>query len=84
MLAASAAPRRDVLDAAQADVEVAALRRLIERGERDLHELRRAAELARDQLRDLDVEADDLRRIARVGFDKRRAAFGVAAPAQGL
>ena len=37
-----------------------------------------------DQLRDLDVEADQLRGIARVGLDERRAAFGVAAPTEDL
>ena len=50
------AARRRVLDAAEADVEVAADRGLIERGERHLDELRRAAERLRDQLGDLDVE----------------------------
>ncbi len=78
------APRRNVFDAAQADVEVAALRGLIERGELHLQELRRPAKLAGDQLRDLDVEANELRGIARVGLDERRAAFGIAAPAQDL
>ena len=39
-------------------------------------------QLARDQLGDLDVEADELLRIRRIGLDKWRAAFRVAAPAQ--
>ena len=78
------APRRNVFDAAQADVEVASLRGLIERRELHLQELRRAAQLSRDQLGDLDVEADQLRGIARIGFNERRAAFGIAAPPQRL
>ncbi len=36
----------------------------------------------RDELGDLDVEAADDGRVGRVGFDVRRAAFRVAAPAQ--
>ncbi len=57
-------------------------RGLIERAERNLDELRRTSELARHQLRDLDVEADHLRGIGGVGLDKGRAALGVAAPAE--
>ena len=79
----SGTPARRVLDAAQADVEVAARRRLVERREGDLHELRRTTQLAGDQLGDLDVEANKLGRIGRVRFHKWRAAFGIAAPAQG-
>jgi hypothetical protein len=52
------AARRDVFDAAQADVEVAAPRGLVEAAEGHLHELRACARLARDELGDLDVEAD--------------------------
>ena len=50
--------------------------------ELDLDESRRAVERARDELRDLDIEADDLARVARVGLDERRAALGVTAPAK--
>ena len=78
------APRRNVFDAAQSDLEVAPLRGLIERGELHLQELRCPAKLAGDQLRDLDVKANELRGIARVGLDERRAAFGIAAPAEDL
>ncbi len=35
-----------------------------------------------EQAGDLDVEADLLLRMRRVGLDKRRAAFGVARPAK--
>src|SRR5581483_7396564 len=77
-----AAPSGCVLDAAEADVEIAALDGLIELGEGGLHEDGRPAELAGDELGDLDVEADDLRRMSRIRFDERGAAFGIAAPAQ--
>ena len=63
------APRRRVLDAAQADVGVAARDRLIDRCKGDLDEARLAAQPPRDQLGDLDVEADDARRVGRVGLD---------------
>ena len=43
---------------------------------------RLAAKSLGDQLCDLDVEPDDLLRIARIGFDIRRAPFLIAAPAQ--
>ena len=36
------------------------------------------------ELRDLDIEADQLRWILRVCFDKRRAALGIASPPQRL
>jgi hypothetical protein len=76
------AARRQVLEPAQPDVEVAARDGGVEAGERDLHEARRAAKLASDERGNLDVEADDARRVGRIGFDERRAAFGVAAPAE--
>ena len=76
------AARRRVLDAVEPDVEVAAHGGLVERCERDLDELRRATELLSDQLRDLDVEADELRRILGVRLHERRPALGVAAPAK--
>ena len=76
------APGR-VFDATEADVEVTARDRLIELRERDLHELRGPAERARDEVGDLDVEAHHMRRVARIGFDERRAALCVAAPPQG-
>jgi hypothetical protein len=49
-----------------------------------LQELRRAAQLSRDELGDLDVEANQLRWIAGVRFDKRRSALGITAPPQRL
>ena len=52
------AARQRVFDAAQADVRVAPGDGLVDRRERDLDELRRAPEAAREQARDLDVEAD--------------------------
>ena len=48
----------------------------------DKDESRCAAEPACNQLGDLDVEADEARWIVRVGFDERRAAFRIAAPAE--
>ncbi len=71
-----------VFEAAQSDVEVAALDGRIEGGEPDLHEPRRAAEARREQCRDIHFEADHARRIARIGLHERRPAFGVAAEAQ--
>ena len=60
------AARRRVLDAAQADVGVAARDRLIDRGERDVDELAASRPSPRAmQLGDLDVEADELRRDRR-------------------
>ena len=76
------AARGRVFDAAQADVEVAARGGRVEAREADLDEPRRAAEpIARAAAR-FHLEADDPRRIVRVGLDERRAAFGIAAPAQ--
>jgi hypothetical protein len=37
-------------------------------------------QLAGDERCDVDFEADELRRILRVGFDVRSAAFRIAAP----
>ena len=74
------ATRRRVLDAVERDVEVAARGGLVERCERDLDELRRATELLRDQLGDLDVEALHSLGMLRVGFDVRRAAFRIPCP----
>ena len=73
-----------VLDPAQADVEVAARGGRVEGREADLHEARNAAESVGEELRDLDIEADDARGVGRIGFDERRAAFGVTTPAQFL
>jgi hypothetical protein len=39
-------------------------------------------QLAGDERRDVDFEADKLRRIVRVGFDVRSAAFRIAAPGE--
>ena len=47
-----------------------------------MDELRRAPEAAREQVGDLDVEADLRVRVRGVGFDKRRAALGIARPAE--
>jgi hypothetical protein len=69
---------RACLDAAEADVEIAADGRLVELSEGDLDELRSASELESDELRDLDVEADELRRV--VGLASMNApALGVPA-----
>ena len=77
------AARGHVFDAAQADVEVAALRGLIERGERDLHELRRPSQLAARSARRSRRRSRPASCGSRgIGFDERRAALGVAAPAQ--
>jgi hypothetical protein len=45
-------------------------------------EPRFTAETAGEQGGDLDIEAAQAARIGGIGFDKRRAAFGVPAPAQ--
>jgi hypothetical protein len=75
-------PGRRVFDAAQPEVEVAARDRLVELREGDLDELRRPAERTRDELGNLDVQADQMRRIAAIGLDERRAPLGIAAPAE--
>ena len=36
----------------------------------------------REKIRDFDIESDDGLRMRRVGFDKRRAAFRIAGPAE--
>jgi hypothetical protein len=71
-----------VFDAAHADLEVAALHRLIDVAERDLHELRPLAESLRDLPCNFDVESAQLRGIARIGLHERRAPLGIAAPAE--
>ena len=75
-------PRGRVFDAAQPDVGVASGNGLIDRRERDLDEAGLAAESGCDELGDLDIEADDARRVGRIGLDIRRAAFGIAGPAE--
>ena len=74
------APRRRVFDPAQADLGVAALDGLIDGGKRNVDESGFAPEAARDEIGDLDVEADDFVRLGGVRFDKRRATFRVARP----
>ena len=74
--------RGRVFDAAQSDVGVAPGDRLIDRRERDLDEAGLAAESACDELGDLDIEADDAGRVGWIGFDIRRAAFGVTGPSE--
>ena len=69
-----------ILDAAEADLGVAARDRLVDRGERDLDELRLPAEATGNQLGDVDVESRNSRRIGGIGFDVRRAALGIAGP----
>ena len=74
--------RRRVLDAAQPDVGVAPGDGLIDRRVGDLDEAGLAAQPLRDELGDIDVEPDDARGVGGIGFDIRRAAFGVAGPPQ--
>ena len=83
-LAASAARRAGrVLDAAQADVEVAARRRLVERGERRPGRTAAVRPSSRAISSAISTsKPTQLLRIGRVGLDERRAALGVAAPAQ--
>ena len=78
----SRTPGGAVFDAAESDVEVASCRGSVETREPDLHEPCGAAEPAGEKFRDFDVETDDPRRVLRIRFDKRRAAFGIAAPSQ--
>jgi hypothetical protein len=73
---------RRVLDAAHADVGVAADDALVDRFEADVDELGTSAERAREQLRDLDVEPDQPIRMRGIGFDKRRATLRVSSPFQ--
>jgi hypothetical protein len=39
-------------------------------------------QIAGDERRDVDFEADELRRVVRVGFDVRSAAFRITAPGE--
>jgi len=73
---------RPILEPGHPEIEVAALERLLDRRPLHLDELRLAAKPVSDHPRDLDVEPAHRRRIGRIGFDERRAALGVAAPAQ--
>ena len=73
---------RRVLETVDGNVEVAALHRLVERGEGGLHEDGPAAQGFGDERRHLDIEPAVGRRILRVGFDIRGAALGVGTPAQ--
>jgi hypothetical protein len=71
-----------ILETGQADVEIAALDGLLDRRPGHLEKARLSSKTGRDHPRDLDVEATHLRRIRGIGFDERRTAFGVAAPAE--
>ena len=74
---------RRVFDAAQRDVEVAALHGLIERGEGRLDELRAPAErLRRAAPATSTSKPRSTDGIVGVGLDEGRPALGVAAPAQ--
>src|SRR6266478_7620840 len=73
----------DVLDAREAEREVAAFNRLIDVGPLYLDEPGRPApESTGDALGDLDVEAAHTRGIGRISLDERSTTFGVAAPHQ--
>jgi hypothetical protein len=76
------ASRRDVFDAAHAEVEVAALDGLVDFLKRDLDKFRPSPEAFRDFAGDFDVESAHLRRIAGIGFDERRATFRVSTPSE--
>ncbi len=76
------APRRALLEAAESNPEVAAEQRLVDRREGDVREPRRHVQLAGDERRDVNFEADQLRRILRVGLDVRSAALRIAAPGE--
>src|SRR6185503_11113432 len=73
---------RRVLEAVESDVEVAALERRHQIRPVVLNEPRLHAEPARDRLRDVDLEADDLRRIVRILVKVRLAALQIGAPGQ--
>ena len=74
------APRRRVFNPAQADLGVAPLDGLIDGSKGNVDEPGFAPEAARDEIGDLDVEADEFIRLGGVRFDKRRAAFRVTRP----
>ena len=71
-----------VFDAVEAEVRVAPGDRLGDGRKGDVDESRRASETARQQIGDLDLEADDAIGAGRIGLDIRRAAFGVSGPDQ--
>ena len=79
-MGASGAPRRRVFNPAQADLGVAALDGLIDGSKGNVDEAGFAPEAARDEIGDLDVEANDFVRLGGVRFDKGRAAFRVTRP----
>ena len=74
------APRRRVFNPAQADLGVAPLDGLIDGSKGNVDETGFAPEAARDEIGDLDVEADKFIRLGGVRFDKRRAAFRITRP----
>ena len=74
------APRGSVFDSTQADLSVAALDGLVDRGKGDINKARLALQAARDQIGNLDIEADELVRLGGIRFDKGRAAFRIAGP----
>jgi len=71
-----------IFDAAETDVGVAPGDREIDRHERDVEELGRPMQAPHEEIRNFDIESDDGLRMRRVGFDKRRAAFRIAGPAE--
>ena len=79
----SRAPRGRVLDAGEADREVAPLDGRVDGSEGDLDEPRLPPDPPREDARDLDVHPAHDGRVARVGLDERRAALRVAAPEEG-
>ena len=73
---------RPVFEPREGNGKISALNRLLERRPRCLHEDGLAAESLRDHSRYLDVEPADYRRICRIRFDERCAAFRVSTPAK--
>src|SRR5690606_33675435 len=76
------AAARKIFESAEPDVEVAAGGGGVEAGEADLDELRDAPEAVGQEAGDLDVEADDPRRVTRVRLDEGGTPLRIAAPSE--
>lgn len=74
------ASRGSIFDAAEADICVAAVNRLVDRREGHVHEPRWSAQRAGNQASDVHIEADEFVRMDRAGFNEGRAPFRIASP----
>jgi len=71
-----------IFDAAEANLRIAPLDRLIDRGEGSVDELGYAIDLSRNKLGNFDIEADESIRMEGISFDEGRSALRIARPAK--